>query len=142
MGYLYLGNQSQHRSNQHIVVVTHNTISTSKNHHLKPHLEATPNKSESCRSDQQDQTLAIFCAFCALQDTMLAIVLCNINRTNMKCICLIKLENVQCNLRSLENVSMNEKCRKTTTDWGKCSSLQSHLSRIRTCRAYTHIKII
>ena len=36
---------------------------------------------------------------------MLAIVLCNINRTNMKCICLIKLENVQCNLRSLENVN-------------------------------------
>ena len=36
---------------------------------------------------------------------MLAIVLCNINRTNMKCICLIKLENLQCYLRSLENVN-------------------------------------
>ena len=36
---------------------------------------------------------------------MLAIVLCNINRAIMKCICLIQLENVTCNLRSLENVN-------------------------------------
>ena len=48
---------------------------------------------------------ALFCIFFALWNTKLAIFLNNINRTNMKCRCLIKIENIQYNLRSLENVN-------------------------------------
>ena len=47
----------------------------------------------------------LFCIFFALWNTKLAIFLNNINRTNMKCRCLIKIENIQYNLRSLENVN-------------------------------------
>ena len=48
---------------------------------------------------------ALFCIFFALWNTKLAIFLNNINRTNMKCRCLIKIENMSYNLRSLENVN-------------------------------------
>ena len=48
--------------------------------------------------------------FSALWNTKLAIFLNSINWTNMKCRCLIKIENMQYNLRSLENVNnVNER---------------------------------
>ena len=71
---------------------------------------------------------------------MLAIVLCNSNRTNMKCICLIKLENLQCNLRSLENVN-NE--REMPQDGNRLGEMFIFaVSFVKNPDSYTHIKII
>ena len=58
----------------------------------------------------------------------------------MKCICLIKIENVQCNLRSLENVN-NE--REMPQDGNRLvEMLIFAVSFVNNPDSYTHITII
>ena len=57
----------------------------------------------------------------------------------MKCICLIKLENLQCNLRSLENVN-NE--REMPHDDNRLGMFIFAASFVKNPDTYNHIKII
>ena len=92
--------------------------------HTKKHRPLRPPPKTFVVSIKRDQTSGHWCtlgptfffSFCALQNTKLAIFLHNICRTNMKCTCFIKIENMQCKLQSLKNVNNGREMTHASTE--------------------------